>query len=447
MSSMKGSAYIVCLSSVLLLCLALSIVSATSEDTAEVDNALLFGPGDRKQGYDSKDYRTNSVSLDRRIGKAADLLAIATSKHLGLPLLPVPIDNQLSAAKIELGRMLFFDRRLSSNDTFSCAICHIPEQGFTNNEISTAVGVEGRSVKRNSPSLYNVGFYEKLFQDGREDTLEQQAWSPLLARNEMDNPSFGYVIRKIKGIEEYKGRFEQAFDGKTVTIETVSKALASYQRTLVSANSDFDRWYYAKQEDALNSEEKAGFNVFVGKGQCVQCHTIGSDDAFFSDHKTHNTGHGYAVSMGQKSATTRVQLAPGVFVDVPKEIIAEVDLQKKENDVGLYQVTQNPFDRWKYRTATLRNIELTAPYMHDGAFGTLREVIEFYNQGGIENELLSPLIKPLNLSSLEIDQLVAFLHSLTGANVDTLVADAFAAPIGDLRASDPNWAHDSEYTP
>ncbi|MDC1284440.1 hypothetical protein N8Y82_00505 [Gammaproteobacteria bacterium] len=445
MSGVKGSTYIVCLSILFSLCLTFSIVYANPEQN--VDNTLLFGPGDRKQGYDREDYRTNSVSLDRRIGKEADLLAIANSKHLGLPALEVPADNALSAAKIELGRMLFFDRRLSSNDTFSCAICHIPEQGFTNNEISTAVGVEGRSVKRNSPSLYNVGFYEKLFQDGREDTLEQQAWSPLLARNEMDNPSFGYVIRKIKGIKEYKGRFEQAFDGETVTIATVSKALASYQRTLISANSPFDRWYYGKQENALNAEEKAGFNLFAGKAQCVQCHTIGSEDAFFTDNKTHNTGHGYASSMGQNELTTRVQLAPGVFVDVPREIIAEVDLKKKENDVGLYQVTQNPFDRWKYRTATLRNIELTAPYMHDGAFGTLREVIEFYNQGGIENELLSPLIKPLGLSSLEIDQLAAFLRSLTGDNVDILVADAFAAPIGDLRASDPNWAHDSEYTP
>ena len=445
MSGVKGSTYIVCLSILFSLCLTFSIVYANPEQN--VDNTLLFGPGDRKQGYDSEDYRTNSVSLDRRIGKEADLLAIANSKHLGLPALEVPADNALSAAKIELGRMLFFDRRLSSNDTFSCAICHIPEQGFTNNEISTAVGVEGRSVKRNSPSLYNVGFYEKLFQDGREDTLEQQAWSPLLARNEMDNPSFGYVIRKIKGIKEYKGRFEQAFDGETVTIATVSKALASYQRTLISANSPFDRWYYGKQENALNAEEKAGFNLFAGKAQCVQCHTIGSEDAFFTDNKTHNTGHGYASSMGQNELTTRVQLAPGVFVDVPREIIAEVDLKKKENDVGLYQVTQNPFDRWKYRTATLRNIELTAPYMHDGAFGTLSEVIEFYNQGGIENELLSPLIKPLGLSSLEIDQLAAFLRSLTGDNVDILVADAFAAPIGDLRASDPNWAHDSEYTP
>ena len=236
MSKVDGSTYIVCLSILFSLCVTLYIVYANQERSAGVDNDLLFGPGDRKQGYDSEDYRTNSVSLDRRIGKKADLLAIANSEHLGLPVLQVPTDNVLSAEKIELGRMLFFDRRLSSNDTFSCAICHIPEQGFTNNEISTAVGVEGRSVKRNSPSLYNVAFYEKLFQDGREDTLEQQAWSPLLAHNEMANPSFGYVIRKIKGIDDYKGRFEQAFDGETVTIATVSKALASYQRTMISAN-------------------------------------------------------------------------------------------------------------------------------------------------------------------------------------------------------------------
>ena len=411
---------------------------------SEINEDAIFGPGDRKQGYEHEDYVTNSISVTARTGKEADLLQFINKPQLGLPSLVIPSENPVTDKKIKLGRLLFFDRRLSLNDTFSCAICHIPEQGFTSNEISTAVGLEGRSVKRNSPTIYNVAHYSILFHDGREDSLEQQVWSPLLAHNEMANPSIGYVINKIKGIKDYDGQFEEAFDGKGPTMETIGMALASYQRALNSANSRFDRWYYGKEKDALTKEEIAGFELFTGKARCSACHLVNEEYAIFTDNKMHNTGHGFAVSMGVKPEKTKVQLAPGVFVDVDTEIIDSVRQQPKENDVGLYEVTQNPFDRWKYRTSSLRNIELTAPYMHDGAFSSLREVVEFYNVGGVPNELLSPLITPLNLTDQEIDQIVLFLSTLTGDNVQTLVADAFAAPIGDIRSSDPNWAHDTD---
>ena len=332
------------------------------------------------------------------------------------------------------------------NDTFSCAICHIPEQGFANNELATAIGFEGRSVKRNSPTIYNVGYYHVFFHDGREDSLVQQVWAPLLARNEMANPSIGYVINKIKVIKEYQGLFEAAFDGKGPTMETVGMALASYQRTLNSGNSRFDQWYYGKQQDALSEDEKAGFALFVGKAKCSACHFINEKYALFTDQLLHNTGHWYNVSMGIKPKTTRVQLAPGVFVNVDNEVIDSVRQTPKQNDVGLYTITQNPFDRWKFRTPILRNVALTAPYMHDGAFTNLRKIVEFYNQGGVPNELLSPLITPLNLTEQEIDQLVAFMGALTGDNIEMLVGDGFAAPIGDIRTQDPNWAHDSEFS-
>lgn len=421
----------------------LCVLLFVSFTSSEINEEAIFGPGDRKEGYERKDYVTDSLSLTARIGKEADLLQFANQKQLGLPLLAIPSENPITEKKIKLGRLLFFDRRLSLNDTFSCAICHIPEQGFTSNEISTAVGLEGRSVKRNSPTIYNVAHYSIFFHDGREDSLEQQVWSPLLAHNEMANPSIGYVINKIKGIKEYQGKFEDAFDGKGPTMETIGMALASYQRTLNSANSRFDRWYYGKEKEILSEEEVAGFKLFTGKARCSACHLINEEYAIFTDNKMHNTGHGYAVSMGIKPEKTKVQLAPGVFVDVDTEIIESVRQKPKANDVGLYEVTQNPYDRWKYRTSSLRNIELTAPYMHDGAFSNLREVVEFYNVGGVPNELLSPLITPLNLSDQEIDQIVSFLRTLTGNNVQTLVADAFAAPIGELRKSDPNWAHET----
>lgn len=434
--------YLLCLG--LFVILSASVSIATQEDEQEIDREALFGPGDRKHGYDAESYVTDSLSLQTRNGKQADLIKFANEPLLGLPNLKLPEDNPLTEEKINLGRRLFYDRRLSLNDTFSCAICHIPEQGFTNNEISTAIGVEGRSVKRNSPTMYNVAYYTTLFQDGREDTLEQQVWSPLLARNEMANPSIGAVINKIKAINDYDGLFEQAFNGKGPTMETVGMAFASYQRVLNAANSPFDRWYYGEESDALNADEKSGFELFTGKAQCSACHLIGEDNALFTDNQLHNTGHGFGVAMGDSSTTTRVQLAPGVFANIDNAIIESVRQTPKASDTGRYAVTQNPFDRWKFRTPILRNVALTAPYMHDGGLGSLREVIEFYNRGGIPNELLSPLIRPLSLSEEEIDQLLAFLNALTGSNVDILVADGFAAPIGEITHTDPNWAHETD---
>ena len=429
---------------ILAIVVTLVVILARLQGSADtLKQQAIFGPGDDKRGYDSVDYRTNSLDLQKRIGKDANLLEFLVSPPLGLPEVPVPADNPVTAKKVALGRKLFFDRRLSINDTFSCAICHIPEQGFANNELETAIGVEGRTVKRNAPTVYNTAYLEKIFHDGRESTLEQQVWAPLLARNEMANPSIGYVINKIEAIREYDGLFEAAFDGRGPTMETVGMALASYQRTLNAANSPFDRWYFGKQQNAVKEQVKKGFKIFTGKGACSTCHLIHDDYALFTDNRLHNTGLGYQVSMGIEPETKRVQLAPGVFTDLDTSVIRSVS-KAKENDLGLYEITGDPDDRWKFRTPSLRNVALTAPYMHNGTMQTLREVIEFYNHGGIPNELLSPLIKPLHLTNVEIDNLIAFLESLTGGNVPVLVADAFAAPIGDLGTDDPNWAHENK---
>ncbi|WP_299880527.1 cytochrome c peroxidase [uncultured Cocleimonas sp.] len=419
----------------------------SSNDEPDQDHLapILSVPGDDKDGYETGSYTTRSKSITARRGAKADLLALAKNPPLGLPAVPEPETNPLTAEKIELGRRLFFDRRLSFNDTFSCAICHIPEQGFANNELAMAIGIEGRSHRRNSPTLYNVAYNTSLFHDGREETLEQQIWGPLLAHNEMSNPSVGYVINKIKKMPDYKGLFEKAFDGGGVNMRNLGRALADYQRTLVSADSSFDRWYFGKQEDALSKKAQRGFQIFSGKGRCSTCHTISDKHALFTDQKMHNTGIGYNEAMGIKPAKERVVLAPGVFVDVDTAIIDSVG-EKKAADTGLYEITQNPDDRWKYKTPSLRNVNLTAPYMHNGSLQTLNDVVSFYNKGGVANDLLDPLITPLNLSDQEQSDLVTFLQALTGSNVDTLVSDAFDAPIGDLTNSDPNWAHGrSEY--
>ncbi|OAI05330.1 cytochrome c peroxidase [Methylomonas methanica] len=389
----------------------------------------LFQPGDNKQNYQQADYQTRSLALAQRRGQPANLLALAQQPPLGLPTLPVPKDNPLTPAKIALGRKLFFDRRLSLNNTFSCAICHIPEQGFSNNEMTTAVGIEGRSVRRNSPSLYNVGYAQLLFHDGRENSLEQQAWGPLLAHNEMANPSIGYVVDKLKASADYRGLFEKAFN-KGPTMETIGQALASYQRTLNAADSPFDRWYFGKQKGALSEPAQRGFALFTGKAACSTCHTIGDKSALFTDQKRHNTGIGYTESMQKSPEKQRVQVAPGVFVDVNSDNLKGLNTEKA-NDLGYYEISQNPADRWAYKTPSLRNVALSAPYMHNGSLPTLAEVVKFYNQGGAANENLSPLLKPLGLSEQESADLVVFLEALSGGNVGALISDAFAAPVGD----------------
>jgi cytochrome c peroxidase len=404
---------------------------AAAPQTPAAGNPSWYRAGDDKFAYDSADYQTHSLAMKERQGKAIDLLALAKKPMLGLPPMPVPKNNPLTSAKINLGRKLFYDRRLSLNKTFSCAMCHIPEQGFTSNEMATAVGVEGRTVRRNSPSLYNAAYLDRLFHDGRETTLEQQAWGPLLAHNEMANPSIGYVLETVANSEDYRGLFQKAF-GKGPSMETLGMAIASYERTLNSADSPFDRWYFGKDKKALGEEAQQGFKLFTGKARCSGCHTVGSKFALFTDNGFHNTGIGFAAAMGGANAKRRVQIAPGTFVEVDREVIDSVS-GEKGNDLGRYEVTLKPEDRWKYRTPSLRNIALTAPYMHDGSLGTLEDVVQFYRQGGYPNENLDPLIRPLPLNDQEAAALVAFLKSVTGSNVGDLVGDAFAAPVGDAK--------------
>lgn len=393
------------------------------------DPEILYRAGDYKQTYQQADYQTRSIALTQRQGQAANLLNYAQKPPLGLPKLTSPADNAINAAKIALGRKLFYDRRLSLNNTFSCAMCHIPEQGFSNNEMATAVGVEGRSVRRNSPSLYNVAYAKLLFHDGREDSLEQQAWGPLLAQNEMANPSIGYVINKIKANADYQGWFEKAFH-QAPNMLNVGQALASYQRSLNSADSAFDRWYFGKQAEAMSQQAQRGFALFSGKGGCVACHSIEQKSALLTDQKRHNTGIGYQQSMAKTPEQQVLQVAPGVAINVDSQALKSV-AENKANDLGFYEISQNPADRWAYKTPSLRNVALSAPYMHNGSLARLEDVVRFYNQGGVANENLSPMIKPLGLSDSEIADLVAFLQSLTGSNVDKLVADGFAAPVGD----------------
>ena len=340
----------------------------------------------------------------------------------GLPAMEIPSENPITPAKVALGRKLFLDRRLSPNGTMSCAMCHVPEQGFTAHEVATSVGIEGRSVRRNAPTVLNVAWQKRLFHDGREVSLEDQVWGPLLAANEMGNPSIGYVLERIAALEDYRGLFEAAFDGHRPSAARLGAALASYERTLVAGNSRFDRWRFGDEASALSEVEKAGFELFAGKGGCTACHRVDAREALFTDHSFHNTGIGWLRSFGTPERT-RVDLAPGVYTELDRRTVESFS-EPPAKDVGRYEITLDPKDRWAYKTPSLRNVALTAPYMHDGSLRSLEAVVEFYDRGGIDNPEKSALIAPLGLSADERVALVAFLHTLTGSGVAALAADA-----------------------
>ena len=341
------------------------------------------------------------------------------ASSLGLP--PAAIQDP---ALVALGRKLFMDRRLSANGTMSCGMCHVPEQGFAANELATAVGIEGHSLRRNAPTVLNVGFQEMLFHDGREQRLENQIWAPLLAGDEMGNASKEVVLARVRELVDYAPLLERVLAGRDLTPQMLEAALAAYQRTLVSGGSRFDRRFYAREAGALSTQEQNGFELFRSKARCGACHRIQIDYALFTDHQFHNTGVGWARQ--KPAARVRVPLAPGVETEIPFALIESL-VTPVAPDYGRFEVTGHEPDRLAYRTPNLRNIALTAPYMHDGSIATLEGVIEFYDRGGIDNPGKEPFLRPLGLSGEEKQALVAFLRTLTGANVGQLASEARAA--------------------
>jgi cytochrome c peroxidase len=300
-------------------------------------------------------------------------------------------------------------------------MCHIPAQGFTVNETRLAVGINGKTTKRNPPTLYNVAYQRLLFHDGREFTLEDQIISPLTNPVEMGNPSIGYVTDKVRRLPGYDEQFHRAF-GERVNVANLGKAIASYERTLLSANSPFDRWHFGGDATALSNEAKTGFEIFSGKGKCIGCHPIGKEASLFTDHEFHNTGIAQLHLIPEK--TVDVDLGGGLIVQMPRAQVNEI-LTPPEKDLGRYEITLDPNDLWRYKTPSLRNVALTAPYMHNGVLLTLEEVIDYYDHGGTRVEGQDARIMPLHLLPVEKRALLAFLHSLTGDNVNILAREPY----------------------
>lgn len=297
---------------------------------------------------------------------------------LGLDaLLPVPEDKPLTLEKTELGRALFFDNRLSRDKSISCASCHLPEKAFTDGLV-ISVGISDKLGRRNAPSLLNSAYLPSMFRDGRLKSLEQQALEPMTNSVELGN-THEEIVRRLSADKSYLDKFERAFGSKSITIQRTAEAIASFERTLLSGESDFDRYVVANDSNAMSTAALRGLNLFRGKANCQLCH----EHSLLSDGRFHNTG----VSWGVQPL-----------------------------DLGRYEVTESLSDMGKFKTPSLRDVEHTAPYMHDGSMGTLEEVLEYYNEGGNANVYLDPSIKQLNLSSEEQADIVAFLNSLSGSN-------------------------------
>lgn len=328
----------------------------------------------------------------------------------------VPRNNPMTAAKVELGRKLFFDARLSADGKVSCATCHDPKLAFGDGK-AVAEGISGKVGTRNSPSLFNAMFYPNQFWDGRAEGLEDQAIQPLINPIEMGNDSYDQVVARLRSVPEYRAEFQSVF-GSEPNIARIGQAIAAYERTLIAADSPFDR-FNAGDQSALSDAAKRGLTVFRGRGRCSRCHTFSEAMPFFTDFQYHNTG----VAMNNPHFDKLSRIAFDVVdTEQSKEVIDRLAKQPGGEELGRVRFSYVVFDIGAFRTPTLRNISLTAPYFHDGSARTLAEVVKFYNEGGKANVAREWDLAPLALTDQEQRDLVAFLESLTGKLPENIVS-------------------------
>lgn len=311
------------------------------------------------------------------VGPAVTIIA-----PLGLPPVPIPLNNQPAAGEIALGRRLFYDTSLSKSNTVSCASCHDPEFRFSDLR-ALSIGVEGKLGLRHAPSLVNAAYSPLLFWDGRAANLETQLLSPMADPLEM-NQTHDASIAKLEQNTAYKAMFRDAFGTEDITLPRVQNAIASFERTILCGNSAFDRYEYKGDKSALTPAQIHGLAVFTDshRGNCAVCHTIGPKDALFTDGKFHDTGEG-------------------------------VNDNEELDDVGRFDVTYASDDKGKFKTPTLRDVAVSGPYMHDGKLKTLRAVVDFYAGQGNSNPNLDKEMKSIHLTGQDRDDLVEFMKSLT----------------------------------
>lgn len=308
---------------------------------------------------------------------------VVITAPLGLPPVPIPADNPPTAETIALGRRLYYDTGLSVDNTVSCSTCHMPGMGFSDGK-RVSNGVGGKPGVRNSPTVLNSAYWSQQFWDGRAPSLEKQSEGPVANPVEMAHSPKG-AAQRLSQDPSYVTAFEAAFGPGPITYEKVEKCVASFERTVLSGDSAFDRYYYGHDEAAMTQAQIRGFAVFRDpkKGNCESCHAVGEKYALFTDNKFHNIGVGFVGG-------------------VP-------------SDKGRYVVTHQVADTGSFRTPTLRNVELTAPYMHDGSLKDMKQVMDFYIGAGNSNPYLDKKIHSLDfLTRQERDDLLEFMKALNG---------------------------------
>ena len=330
--------------------------------------------------------------------------AVLVQSMLGLPPVPVPHDNPQTPEKVALGRALFEDKRLSADGQVSCSTCHQADRVFTDGR-SLAQGVRQLGGTRNTPTLLNSAYLTSLFWDGRRGSLEEQAADPLVNPVEHGLGNHDELLATVRADAAYAAGFHAAFGvaPESIGLEHVVKALAAFQRTLVAGDSPFDRYRYGGDPSALSDAQIRGLGLFEGRAGCTACHTIGKEDALLTDNAFHTIG------IGQASARPRLAERTTRLVGLsPTERDRSITSDPEVAELGRFAVTLKPGDIGRFRTPTLRNVALTAPYMHDGSVPTLAEAVErevYYR--GLEAG------RPLVLTPQEKADLVAFLEALT----------------------------------
>jgi cytochrome c peroxidase len=347
----------------------------------------------------------------------AGALASATPP-LGLPPTPIPADNPQTPEKVALGDKLFHDKRFSATGEVGCVTCHDPALAFTDSPKRVSQGVRSLTGTRNAPTVINAAYMESMFWDGREPDLEHQSLQPPVNPVEGGLADHGPILSIVRTDPDYVQAFQAVFGkgGDAVTMKEVSQAIASFERTVVAGDSAFDRYTFGGDPGALTFQQKSGLNLFLNKGRCVSCHVIEQDQALFTDSEFHNIGVGINQVQDEVPRLASAFLAAKrQGADVDKTVLSD----PKASELGRFAVSDDLSTVGAFKTPTLRNVALTAPYMHDGSLKTLREVVVHYNLGGKSKEsdrinpYLSGGIRPLGLTDQEIDDLVAFMEALT----------------------------------
>jgi cytochrome c peroxidase len=322
----------------------------------------------------------------------------------------VPSDNLQTAQKVALGKKLFFDARLSQDGTVACSTCHDPAHAFAEAR-PTSVGIKGRVGQRNAPTILNALYNSTQFWDGRAKSLEEQAGLPVVNPTEMGQPNLEAVVKEIATIGEYQEAFRSVF-GQPPNASDLLRAIASYERTLYSFDSPFDR-FVAGDAQAVDAAAKRGWEIFNTRGRCNKCHALSEekrDVTFFSDNDFHNIGIGiirHNVVLLACQAKRSINSGDAIAVD-------QAAIQTDMSALGRYLITKQDTAIAAFKTPDLRNVLMTAPYFHDGSQATLWDVVDHYNKGdGLRNPYLDEDIQPLALTEKDIDDVVAFLASLT----------------------------------